>query len=186
MKFNEELIQLGKSLFERPYHKKLLKRAFKDGIYSIKDYRYRKFNRFLEEKGYFIKEYDWYKEWYITFLESSYSNPVIMEKNIISLFLSLPLDSKGLLIFNQIFFYYEEHLFEEFALKLSRSRILDELFIHYSEPFMSLYEYKDFIQIMSLFEKYFPYISNYHVWRSFVNDIIPVYYRLIPLGKNYY
>lgn len=180
MQFNHELIQLGKSVFARQEHKELLKKAFSDKAYNAKQYRLKKFNRFLEEQGYFVKTYDWYKEWYLTFLESAYSDPILMEKNIISLFLSLPLDAKGLLIFDEIFFYYETHLFGDFWERLARSRVLDEFFIYCSDPFMYHYTQEDFLQIMTLLKEYAPYCSNYDKWRTIVSDTIPATYTHIP------
>lgn len=169
MKFNDELIQLGKSIFHNKYHKELLKQAFRDGIYNTHRYRGIHFNRFLEEKGYFVKEYSWYVLWYQTFLEASYSKPYIMEKKIITLFTSLPLNEEGVTIFNDLFYYYDNHIFGEFWYKIAKNPVLDEFFI-YCTNFSHYYVCSEMsIEILSLLRQYEPYISNYGKWRKLVD-----------------
>lgn len=176
----KKYIELGEKSLHHLKNKELLKRAFKDGIYNS----YGSFDNFLEEIGYFTTTYTWYFYWYQVFLEAAYSKTSVMEKKILSLFVSLPLDDKGVVIFNELFYYYDNsHLFGVFWHKLSKSPVLDELFIYCSEFFLNKPSTKKVIEILTLLRTYYPYSSNYGKWRKIVYRRIHIV-RTIPLLKT--
>lgn len=177
MKKNE-YIELARKELHHLKHKDLLKKAFRDevytSVYGLHLYRYKEpLDSFLHITGTRIESIPTYVQMLDDFLEAVYSEEH-MEKKILEIFTSIPLTSEGEeTIFNIFGGSLPDGLplFSEFEIVYKKSKIITELF----DLGWALFTYypcgyritpKEFLEALRVYYKDYP---NTLKWEKFVD-----------------